>query len=89
MGKLFKTDAHTIACLGGAIDSVAVRAAWLRRSASLGSRPKLAGSLRQVIATYASRLNFLAGTESSTVSSLICDGWLILGLETLSITVAA
>jgi len=29
------------ACLGGAVDSVAVRASWLRWSASLGSRPKL------------------------------------------------
>ena len=71
------------ACLGGAVGSVAVRAAWLRWSASLGSRPKLAGSLCQVIAEYALRLNSRA---CSTVSSLICDRWLILGLETLSIS---
>ena len=32
------------------------------------------------------RLNSRAGTEGSTVSSLICDRWLILGLETLSIS---
>jgi len=36
-------------CLGGAVGSVAVRAAWLRWSANLGSRPRLAGSLCQVI----------------------------------------
>jgi len=44
-----------------------------------------AGSLCQVIAAYALRLNSGAGTEGSTVSSLICDRWLILGSETLSI----
>ena len=71
------------ACLSGAIGSVAVRAAWLRWSASLGSRPRLAGSLCQVIAAYALRLNYRAGTEGSTVSSLISDRWLMLGLETL------
>ena len=53
--------------------------AWLRRSASLGSRPRQAGSLYQVIAAYALRLNSRAGTEGSTVSSLIYDRWLILG----------
>ena len=74
------------ACLGGAVDIVAVRAAWLRWSASLSSRPRLAESLCQVIAAYALRLNSRAGTEGSTVSSLICDCWLILGSETLSIS---
>ena len=39
-----------------------------------------------VIAAYALRLNSLAGTEGSTVSSLICDRWLMLGLDTLSIS---
>jgi len=39
-----------------------------------------------VIAAYALRLNFREGTEGSTVSSLICDRCLILGLETLSIS---
>ena len=33
----------------------------------------------QVIAAYALRFNSPAGTEGSTVSSLICDRWLILG----------
>jgi len=47
---------------------------------------RLAGSLCQVIAVYALRLNSRAGTDGSTVSSLICDRWLILGLETLSIS---
>ena len=42
-------------------------------------------SLCQVIAAYASRLNSQAGTEGSAVSSLICDRWLILGLEALSL----
>ena len=74
------------ACPDGAIGSVAVRAAWLRWSVGLGSRPRLAGWLRQVIAAYALRLNSRAGTEGSTVSSLICNRWLILGLETLSIS---
>ena len=37
-------------------------------------------------AAYALRLNSRAGTEGSMVSSLICDRWLILGLETLSIS---
>jgi len=74
------------ACLGGAVDSVTVRAAWLRWSACLGSRPRLARSLCQVIAVYALRLNSRAGTEGSTVSSLICDRWPILGSETLSIS---
>ena len=36
------------------------------------------------IAAYALRLNFRAGTEGLTVSSLNCDRWLILGLEALS-----
>jgi len=83
------SDSHwwyLIACLGGAVGSVAVRAAWLRWSASLGSRPRLARSLHQVIAAYALRLNSRAGTEGSTLSSLICDRWLILGSETLSIS---
>jgi len=35
---------------------------------------------------YALRLNSRAGKEGSTVSSLICDRWLILGSETLSIS---
>ena len=39
--------------------------------------------LCQVIAAYALRLNSLAGREGSTVSSLNCDHWLILGLESL------
>jgi len=34
-----------VACLGGAVGSVTVRAAWLRWSASPGSRPGLARSL--------------------------------------------
>jgi len=50
-----------MACLSGAVGSVAVHAAWLWWSASLGS------------AAYALRLNSRAGTEGSTVSSLICD----------------
>ena len=74
------------ACLGGAVGSVAIHAAWLRWSASLGLRPGLAWSLCQDIAAYALRLNSRAGTEGSTVSSLICDHWLMLGLETLSIS---
>jgi len=48
-------------------------------------RPRLLWSLCQVIVeTYALRLNSRAGTEgsTSTVSSLICDHWLILGSET-------
>ena len=77
---------HRTACLGGAVGSVAVRAAWLRWSASPGSRPRLARSLCQVIAVYALRLNSRAGTEGSTVSSLIFDRWLIMGSETLSIS---
>jgi len=40
--------------------------------------------LCQVIAAYGLRLNSLAGTEGSTVSSLNCGRWLILGLEELS-----
>ena len=35
----------------------------------------------QIIVAYALRLNSRAGTEGSTESSLICDRWLILGLE--------
>ena len=53
---------------------------------SASSRPRLAESLCQVIAAYALRLNSRAGTEGSTVSSLICDRWLILGSETLSVS---
>ena len=51
-----------------------------------GSRPSLARSLCQVIVAYALRLNSPAGTEGSTVSSLIFDRWLMLGSETLSIS---
>ena len=40
---------------------------------------------RQVIVVYALRLNSRAGTEGSTVSSLICDRWLLVS-ETLSIS---
>ena len=42
--------------------------------------------VRLYIAAYALRLNSRAGTEGSTVSSLICDRWLIQGLDTLSIS---
>ena len=35
-------------------------------------------------AAFALRLNSRAGTADSTVSSLNCDRWLILGLEALS-----
>jgi len=49
--------------LGGTVGSIAVRAAWLRSSASLGSTPRLAGSLCQVIAAYVLRLNSRAGTD--------------------------
>ena len=52
----------------------------------VNSRPRLARSLCQVIAGYALRLNSPPGTEGSMVSSLICDRWLILGLETLGIS---
>jgi len=83
--KWYETQPYILACPSGTIGSVAVRAAWLRWSASLGSRPGLAGSC-QVIVAYALRLNSRAGTEGSTVSSFICDRWLILGLETLSIS---
>ena len=65
---------------------VASQYAWLRCLASLGSRPRLAGSLCQVIVAYALRLNSRAGTEGSTVSSLIFVSWLILGLEMLNIS---
>ena len=75
-----------VACPGGAIASVAVCAAWLRWLVSLNSRPRLAESLCQVIAACASRLNSQRGTEGSMVSSLICDRWLMLDLETLSIS---
>jgi len=74
------------ACLGGTVGSVTLCAAWLRWSASPGSRPGLARSLCQVIAVYALILNSRAGTEGSTVSSLICDCWLMLSSETLSIS---
>ena len=70
-----------MACLGGTVGSVAVRAAWLWRVWVRGP-----GRPDQVIAAYALRLNSRAGTEGSTVSSLICDHWLILGSETLSIS---
>ena len=40
--------------------------------------------LYQTVVAYALRLNSRAGTEGSTVSSLNCDRWLILGLEALS-----
>jgi len=82
---LANVDRFMAACPDGAIGSVAVRAAWIL-SASLGSRLGLPGSLCQVIAAYVLRLNSRAGAECSTVSSLICDGWLILGSETLSIS---
>jgi len=78
----------TCACSSGAIGSVAVRAAWVRWSASLGSRPGLAGSLCQIIAAYGFRLNYRADTEGSTVSSLVCDRWL-LWVQRRSVLVAA
>ena len=83
---LLSVDPLYTACLGGAVGSVTLRAAWLRWSASPGSSLGLARSLCQVIAAYALRLYSRAGTEGSTVSSLICDRWLILGSETLSIS---
>jgi len=52
----------------------------------LGSKPRLDRSSCQDRAAYALRLNSRAGTECSTLSSLICDRWLILGLETLTIS---
>jgi len=51
-----------------------------------GLRSRLTRSLCQVIVAYALRLNSRAGTEGLTVCSLICDRWLMLGLETLSIS---
>jgi len=51
--SVIHNDTIEYACPGGAVSSVAVRAAWLRWSESLGSRPRLAGSLCQVIAAYA------------------------------------
>ena len=50
------------------------------------ARPRLAGSLCHVRAAYALRLNFRAGTDGSTMSSLICERWLILGSETLNVS---
>ena len=35
---------------------------------------------------FETKFNSRAGIEGSTVSSLICDRWLILDLETLSIS---
>ena len=78
---------HWRACLGGAVGSVTVRAACMVTViGESGFEALLARSLCQVIAVYALRLNSLAGTEGSTVSSFICDCWLILGSETLSIS---
>jgi len=75
----------THACPGGAIGSIAVRDAWLQWLMGLGSRPRLA---RLFVSDYSGicfEIKFsLAGTEGSTVSSLNCDHWLILGLEALS-----
>ena len=85
--KILLWHDYWLACRGGAVGSITIRAAWLRWSASLGSKTGLARSLCQVIAAYALRINSRAGTEGSTVSSLlICDRWLILGLETFSIS---
>ena len=43
--KFHSCGLGNVACLGGAIGSVAVRAAWLQRPTGLqGSRPRLAGS---------------------------------------------
>ena len=41
---------------------------------------------KQVYSGVCFEIKFSAGTEGSTVSSLICDCWLILGSETLSIS---
>jgi len=71
------------ACPGGAIGSVASlpgygdRRVWVRG-------PGWPDHL--CIAAYALRLNSRAGTAGSTVSSLNCDRWLILSLETLTIS---
>jgi len=64
IGSILFGNGRVGACLGGAVGSVAVRAARLQWSASLGSRPRLAGSLCQVTAAYALRLNYRAGTVS-------------------------
>jgi len=40
--KFHSCGFRNVACLGGAIGSVAVRAAWLQRPTGLGSRPRLA-----------------------------------------------
>jgi len=50
---------------------------WVQSSAWLDH-------LCQIVVAYALRLNSQAGTEGSTVSSLNCDHWIILGLEVLS-----
>jgi len=77
-----------------AVKSLPRRCWWRRGTCYLatvigewsGSRPRQVGSLCQVIAAYALTLISRAGTEGSTVSSLICDCWLILGLKMLSIS---
>jgi len=74
------------------------RRVWSRGPGWLNHCVRLSGLKRQVgsnkrkiqikykIAASALRLNSRAATEGSTVSSLICDCWLILGSETLSIS---
>ena len=62
------------------------RATWLRWPTSLDSKPSLLGSFCRVIVACTLRLNSRAGTKVLTVSSLSCDYWLILGLETLCIS---
>ena len=42
--KFHSCGFRNVACLGGAIGSVAVRAAWLQRPTGLGSTPSLDGS---------------------------------------------
>jgi len=55
-------------------------------STVIGESEFEARSLCQVVAAYAFRLNSRAGTDCLTVSSLIYDRWLMLGVEMLSIT---
>ena len=70
---------QAMACLGGSVGWGTVRTDWNGLPEGRGSIPGSAGRFRvRISGAHALRLISRAGKESSTVSSIICDRWLIL-----------
>ena len=76
----------TLACLGGTVGSVVVVSCLATVIGKSGFETQ-AGQI--IVSGYSGvcfEIKFSGGHRGFAVSSLICDRWLMLGLETLSIS---